>query len=654
MNIRADFAAPRGAVVPSPLARPPKLAEGFVVPIGVGAAALYFDTPAGADGGPRRRMAVLAEGLPLDCPVASTSVALRAGGRRQVALVGRSAAWLMGRRVEATLGGAPAAILDPDWLQSPVSDVGALAEGLAEGGGQRLLKLFVTTGASLLGRSDFVAPARRLLDLLGVRPVAPLSCCRLGTSARILTYRVPAGYDAKRTGEIVSLSEASLDRAAGRPMVVELAGQRAEGATLLHVFLEGQRPFEGMLLATGVPPLALSLPAADTPPVPLGRWLGGREPNARRWAEALIEATAERDPLCAAILRELRHAGTPPTLAIAHLSETPAGLLHAFRLEDPHGLVREIRVARGGAVAAIPADGSLDGYLPLRRQGVLSDTCRVGLVYASGRVATVARLRPPAFDGAIPAPLAARRAAAAIAAARLDRERPASQARAQHFGEARRAPRLSILCPVPEALDLVRARAALVFAEPDAGRVELVYHVPEGPLAAAAEAALSHATAVFGVSHRLVVCGRGDLPADGLAAALRAAAAPCALILDALALPAAPGWLAPWLRSRAAMVLGRATAHDGGVGGAFDCAGVAVAQIVPLLAATSGYGAAAVFVAELVEALRRRGVRVRNAGAVPFVRYGETAPNSLDFAVDADAFRLILKRSFSFGCDENR
>ena len=86
----------------------------------------------------------------------------------------------MRRRLLLALGTTPAASIDPDWLQSPLVDVAALFEGLTEDGRQRLLRLFLTTGASLLGRGGRRASpraARGLLALLGVRRLDPLGWC---------------------------------------------------------------------------------------------------------------------------------------------------------------------------------------------------------------------------------------------------------------------------------------------------------------------------------------------------------------------------------------------------------------------------------------------------------------------------------------------
>ena len=65
----------------------------------------------------------------------STSLELRAGGRRHLLVVGRSAESLTGMAVTLALGPQLAAILDGDWLQPPIADGAALIAGWPRPGG---------------------------------------------------------------------------------------------------------------------------------------------------------------------------------------------------------------------------------------------------------------------------------------------------------------------------------------------------------------------------------------------------------------------------------------------------------------------------------------------------------------------------------------
>ena len=153
-------------------------------------------------------------------------------------------------------------MIDPNWLQSPITDVAALFEGLTDDGRHRLLRLFLTTGASLLGRgatAGFAGSAHRLLELLGLRRADPLGWCRIGTSARIVTYRRTARLrrrTARRAG--------SAFRDGDEPRYRQPSHRRALCAdgVLLHVFVAGQAPAGCALVAIlGASPVALRLPS---------------------------------------------------------------------------------------------------------------------------------------------------------------------------------------------------------------------------------------------------------------------------------------------------------------------------------------------------------------------------------------------------------
>lgn len=657
MTLRADIPV-TALAFPQPAPRPQRLAEGFLAPVADGATAVFFDTGHAPADGRRdgrhdgRRIAIEADGAALAGRRVSTLLPLRGGGTRHVLLLGRSAAWLRDRRLVVACAGTPAAVIDPAWLQSPLVDVAALFDGLSDDGRQRLLRLILTTGASLLGhgaRPDFARAARGLLALLGVPTLAPLGWCRIGAAARLVSYRLPAGFDPDRLGPLAALAGDALGRLAGDPLAVE---PRAGGA-LLHLCLEAA-PSGASLVATGPAPLALSLPPAGMAAMPVEAWLRRRPAATRAWAEARLTQAAASDPVAAAVLRELVHRDAPaPELAIGHLSGTPAGVLHALHLRDPHGLVAAVRLTRGADSALLPVTGGdpAPGYLALPRASLIDDRLRLALVCHSGRSLPVAAGRLAAFDGRAPAALPAD----AVAAARIEREPTGRVLRVESFGAVGSAPALAVVCPVASCLDLIRTRAALAFAEPGGEAVEFVYHAPEGPAAAAARTLLAETAAVFGLRHRLVVV-TPDLDAAGrIAAAVAAAEAPRLLLLGAEVLPAAPGWVAPWRRlsRRHPMLAATVTGYDGGdTAEATDALGLFRDAVGDALAA-AGPGTPAMLAAMLAASLRRRRMSEARLGLV-FTRFGDGALTSFEKSVDAAAVTLILKRSFSIGCEEGR
>jgi hypothetical protein len=229
---------------------------------------------------------------------------------------------------------------------------------------------------------------------------------------------------------------------------------------------------------------------------------------------------------------------------------------------------------------------------------------------------------------------------------------------------------LSVIADVPPNLDLLRARAAMLFVDPGGHRVELVHLVADGPLAEAARTVLIETSAVYGVGQRLVTLRRGADGAGRLLAGIEAARAERLLLLGPEVLPAAGGWLAPWLRHLdAAQPLLGATLidHAGAVldaGGREDLRGLPAADL-PRIALTSAerptaacvgltcevakrlfeatpYPNPDLMLAELAGRLAREGREPAALLRCRFVRYAEPADQPLDRAADAEALRLTL------------
>jgi hypothetical protein len=674
MNARVSLPSLPATPVPS---RGPCLAQASIVPVGDHVAALIFDRAAPAARG--ARLNGLVEGLPIGGPLVSTSLALRDGGRRHLLLLGRSADSLVGRAITLSLGSDLAAAVDPDWLQPPLADGAALIDGLSEDGHRRLLKLFLTTGASLFGfgeASEFGRAARRLLDLLGVRPVDCAAVCPAGSAGTILSYRLPVAVAEAEAAPFVALGPTQ----AVRLPACRVACEPVRGGHLLHLHVPQRLPAGAPLISLGARPLHLCAPDRALAPQPLQGWIAGRDAETRAWVLRILEEVAD-DPIAAATLAELVHCDRePPTLEVGHLSGTARGLLHALSLSDPHDLVRAVRLERGPASHDIPVGGDapgigatrrLEGYVALPRADRAGERCRVRLVFRSGRVQTVAEQALDGYRGGVPAGFACSPAAAgALARARLDVDRDGRAARHAEFGPPRKAPALSVVADLSPNLDLLRARAALLFAEPGGHRVELIHLAADGPLAEAARAVLIETSAVYGISQRLVTLRRGADAADRLLAGIEAARAERLLLLGPEVLPAAAGWLAPWLRQPdAAQPLLGATLLDpaGAVldaGGRDDLRGLSASDL-PGIALTSAerptaacvgltreaakglfeatpYPNPDLMLAALAGRLAREGREPATLLRSRFVRYAEPADQPLDRAADAEALRLTL------------
>ncbi len=675
MNIRADLSlVPAPAVLPATM---PRLVGARIVPLADGVAALIFDETAPAPG--RQRLDALIDGRPLRRAAVATELDLRCGGRRRVLMIGTGADDLARRYVTLTLAGRPAALADPGWLQPPVVEPTALIDGLADAGRRRLLKLLLTTGASLFGPGGcdgFARAVHQLLDLTGVRAAEPASWCRLGSRARVLSYLLPAGTADPGVTELIALGADRFARIAG----VEIRLERLARGVALHVHLPVAVPAGAELVGLGEVPVLLRAPGAEAVPRPLVPWLSRREASVGRWLRERNAAEAEGDPAAAVLAAELRHAATPPELRLCHLSATPKGVLHALEIEDPNGLVRALRLERGGAALDLPLPEAavrtrrtvlLAGFAPLARARGLDDTARLRLVYRSGRVQTVQAGPLAQYSGEVPARFTA--APAAVAAARLSAERAPTGCRVTTIGSESAAPRLALVIDAAGGPDLLRARAAMLHRERGAGRVELVHHLADGPAAETVLRTLCEIEVTFGLATTVVTLAEGAWPSERLRAALGAVRAEAALVLGAEVLPAQPGWLQIWLRAlvgpRAPHVMGATLLGPlGGViaaGGGFEglpegdlprgrsragsrfaaeCFGLTRRGIDRIGGLTAYYPDPDILLAETVRRLRGEGHVVRTLLQARFVRYAEPRPiDRLEAAVDAAALEALAR-----------
>lgn len=703
MNARAEIppaasaaAGPAGRLLTLPMPLRRRLADGTLVPLAEGVAGLFFDTGPSEPGETRGRLTARIDDAMLTPPFISTRLALRTGGQRHLLLAGRSAAALLGQHVQLDLGGQPAAAIHPGWLQSPLGDAAALIEGLSDEGRRRLLTLFLTTGPSLFGAAAgaaFGGAARHLLDLLGVQPVLPASLCALGAGG-IVSYRLPGPVDPERLGEIVMLDAGRSQRLTGCRPVVEIRDRTC----LLHLHLPRLLPAAAALVGLGPTPVQLRLPAAETRLRPLLPWLERRDAATRAWVHDLIEAAAPTDPAAGALVRELRHgASAAPAVEVLHLSATPRGVLVALSLNDDEDLVREIRLERGGASAVLGPPQR--GYVPLPRRSAIDDRFRLRMVFHSGRRLTVAEgpLAPFRADG-LPAGFRTGDAPA-LAAARLDRERPDRARllrgrRVESFGTPPETPVLRLIVPLGGSADVLRARAALVATERAGRRVEVICHGQTAMAEALADIVAETAT-IFGVAHRILSLPRAAEPLDGLRAALELAADAPALLLGANVLPDGPGWLAPWLRQLGApwaALGGTLLDHHGAVlhaGGALtaigegparrvaphiglpaadlprgrtvagslmtaECVGLTAAAVSRLAATDDACPDPEAALALAVRGLAADGAATGTALRSRFVRFDSNARPAMEEAVQAHALGLLLKRSFSVAGQEGQ
>lgn len=656
------------------------VARAALVPLTDGLCAVVFDTGAGAESD-RPRLGATLDGAAPPRPTLSTSLRLRTGGWRHVLLLGRGADSLLDCEIILRLGTEIAAAIDPRWLRSPVTGMEALIDGLSDAGSQRLTKLILTTGASLFRSeqdSEFSATTRHLLDAMNLRGATLIGQFPLGETGQVLRYHVEAAPEDCLFHEVTSLAPSRVARVQG----FRLRALSTKTGTELLVFLPTAA--NAPLLGLGVAQVLLPPPGAGDAPRPLVPWLEQAEAGTRAWARDLIADQAATDTAAAALLREINSgADTPATATARHLSGTPDGILLSLAVSDPNDLLRAIRIERGGATRMLPVAPRVARFIDLPREEDQEDICRLRLVYHSGRLGTVhdgplARLTtdmPSGFDTAD---------AAEIARARLAPRATPPAPNQILFGTAPVHPKFSLIVALSGNLDLIHARAAMLFREAGAGLVEVIYHTDDSALAQAAAGAMTGCAAVFGIGHRLLIQAAPAI--DRLRTALTLARGDGALILGAEVLPLQEGWLAAQRRAlgdgATPRILGATLlGADGAVldaGGTLrpgtsrfdrrflglpatrlpasaslptdlvnsDCVALNRGAIALLTALTSPYTRPDMVLAEAVARLKAQGRVTRTQLRTRFIRYhAAPPPDSLAEAVDVAALRLRLEES---------
>lgn len=537
MNVSLDrrfrLSAPRPA--------PARLDEATAVAMGAALSAIFFDRPAGR----RERMQAEQDGQPMPRPFFSAELALGSGGARHVLFVPQGIATLLSRRLVLGLDGFPVAEIDPDWLQPPQEDLPALTAQLSPQGMRRLLRVMLTTGASLFtgeAQADLAQAILRLLDICDIPALRPVATSRIA-GRMLVSYAAPSALGLEDLAEAVALPDGRLIRLKRLDCFAE--------EKLLHVLLPPGVP-AGQILAFPDAPLRLAAPDATLSSLSPPAWLRGRGKPCRDWLARVAGDSA------AAPGHEPSAGLAEPKIAIRHLSSTPAGLLHVLVLEDPARVVCKVILEwRGRQAALAPAHGAdgtaiLAGLTDLPGEAGSGGACRIRALHRSGQLRTLAELPVAAYDGGIPAGFEdawtlGADALRPLARARAGFRRAAPPSVTRHFGPAKRCG-LRIITAIGGSADMIRARAAMILAEDLGAPVEVVCTMTEGPLAVGARHALAHAAAIYAVPHRLVLLPGFATAGERLRAALENAPDLPALVLGADVLPEGRGWLAFWLR----------------------------------------------------------------------------------------------------------
>lgn len=556
-----------------------RVEEATVIAMGQALSAIFFDRPDGR----RERLQAEQDSQPIPRPFITAELALRSGGTRHVLFLPQPAQAVLARPLLLRLNAQPVAEIDPAWLQLPQEDLPALTAQLSPAAMHRLLRVLLTTGASLFdakAQAGLAEAIPQLMDMCDMPALIPVASAQIG-GRMLLSYATTTPVALPDHANAVALSQ-------GRLIRLKECNCFWDGKQL-HVLLpQGLDP--ASILA--FPDLPLRLAPADpaTPRLSMAAWLQGRDTSCGAWLFARV-GNASR----AALEREFAEGSTEPTITVRHLSATSTGVLHALVLEDPARLVRRVILERQGQQVDLDiragADGSLRltglAALPGNAQG--GDLCQIRVQHHSGRLRQLGQVTLAAYDGGLPVAFQeawgqGAEALQPLARARAEFRRLPPPCVTQQFGAARQSA-LRIVTAIGGSADMIRARAAMIMAERQAAPVEVICAMADGPLAPGARQALAEAAEIYGIAHRLVLLPGFAHAGEHLRAALMQAQDAPALVLGADVLPQDPGWLAFWLRRlrRQDALAGALLATDGAIAavqeGRDPCRGLPAAHL---------------------------------------------------------------------------
>ncbi len=370
----------------------PIAAAARIVALSPSRSAIFFDGPpvvvgrgAATLGDPRRPT--------VEGPLAVTRLGLENGAERHVVLAPVPGDALGRRTLIISVRNAILARIDPLALQSPFVDPLALIAGLDGTASLRLLKLLVTTGASLFGKGDigaFGALADHLVGRLGTRlPLA--GRCRIGQRTRILSWEIPvSALELPPLHALYLLSDGRTTRMTD----FEVSENVSEGRRILHLTVFRPIPNDADFVIFSSRLLLLGM-SREVAPRPLASWLARRGDAVRARTMDIVSKLAAEEADVVILQDELLcPAGSEPSLKVLHLSRGPAGLLYMIGVADPRGLLAGIRVETQDAHIDLPLD-RLDWH---SRHGV------VAAGFASRLAAARAKRRSPRStvpDGAV-------------------------------------------------------------------------------------------------------------------------------------------------------------------------------------------------------------------------------------------------------------
>jgi hypothetical protein len=449
--------------------------------------------------------------------------------------------------------------LEADWLQSPIRDVCSLFHDLTQPARAKVVALLLTTAPPLFRVGDRPDYAVAATDALAAAclPVQPVRSAVVLGDGVLLSVRLDrliegatsiAAVSRHRLGSLSGVSTLVADGAAEPELHVCLPRRLSSGSRLVVLDRSGQG-------------LVVEPPQRTTQDVET--WISSAPAAARLWARNLLVA-AERDAPAPARSKKDGRRPWIDTIAPVEVFATPTGVLVAGRIPATASTARSLTIQRGATSTAIdlPGAGSADPHAKRARGfclfaryageergtgGVkLSLSDRIGNVLATG-------LREPShFDAHVSETLASalrrfqpsldeEQVARACAEARAGLTYAEPDAEVVAIGDGGDAA-LSIVAPLPENPDIVKARAAAFLNGSEPLEVDFIYFCTNTESNESRVRLLEDAHAIYGQNYRLVVTDTSATPSAQIQRAV-AEASDSALLLGAGAVPDAPGIL---------------------------------------------------------------------------------------------------------------
>ncbi len=435
---------------------------------------------------------------------------------------------------------------------------------------------------------EFVANCRQLVGELSRRPGPLLPRCTVLDRHVLCTALIKPAMGERLSAVVVG--QHGVRRVAHAPSILREASARRDLAPVAILLDKAVASAGANVIIFGDNGMACRQIADAPQPLPALDWLASARPEnapARRYLLDCLARSATQDRQAAWLLRELQilgpqrgrvvnDASCPATAGADLMIATPGGLFLCGWIRDPHGLVEQVEIERGGRTVSAAlnrltrfphrkADARTDAgisdlysgfatFIPLQNGQAPDSASRLFIRLRSNARIEVAEgpcLLPTgeareAILAAIPTgPVPPDTIAACIEPAieSLQAASPAITPEVIDIGAPVETPSSSIIIPLSSDLDIVRCRIGMLATDPALAGVEIIHVADRAQHRAGVERLLRAFGTAYGVASRLVIVPDCSDSGSAINAAVQTSRAPLLVLLGRGALPERSGWL---------------------------------------------------------------------------------------------------------------